>query len=767
MKHRTKKTAPKKLPVRKFRYLSSPAIPYFIIAIATFIYFFEIVFGQKFLWEDILYQYYPFHYFLFNNLRHLSIPLWNPYMFAGMPFLADIQTQVFYPLNWLFALISSQNQSYVFWLVELKAILHLLLGGIGFYLLMRELKLSKYSGVISGLTFSFSSFMIMHIIHLTLVSTFAWFPLILYFFYRTLSYRRLRDSVFAGICLGLANLAGHPQMTLHIVYCLGLFFILYLFFNWHSKKTFILKNYLPFFILTIVIGFALAASAYLPAYQYSFHTVRELMTFAESAEISLSPSFFITILIPKFFGSLTATGTDSVQFWANPAGYAYWETALYIGIVPLVLSIIGILFNRHHLRWHFSILAILALLLALGRFTPFYRLAFELLPGFDRFRIPARFIGLLTVAFAYFTGLGIDVLIKEKPNNRILIPGLCLFGYALIILFLLITAALTKTFPLLKSPPLFSNALNQTGILFIFLVPLLIIIYLRNRYFRFAPVFASLLILLTFIDLYTFGHKFNLGTNKPEEFYPKRPFIDNLIKETKETPLRINARSGSYMILQRNEGLIWQLELLEGYTPLKLTDYVTFEIPVERRNDLLNVKYRISIDSIRQTLGLVPNPTALPRAWLADSFIVIPERDRILSTLSDTGFDYRRVVILEKPPPFEPEPNHTSVPFRNVIITNRSREKISLQVKIDRPAILVLSEIYYPEWKALIDSRPAEILRANYCLRALPLPAGTHTVIFYYDRTWFNLGIIISLLALAGTLATLIFTNKRRAQNLK
>ncbi|MGQ9708416.1 MAG: YfhO family protein, partial [bacterium] len=218
MKHRAKKSTQAAPPGHKHLINVISALPYIIITLATVIYFWEIISSRNFLWEDILYQYYPFHYFLFNSLRHFSIPAWNPFMFAGMPFLADIQTQVFYPLNWLFALISSSNQNYVFWLVELKCILHIVLAGIGFYLLMRELKLSGYAGIISGLTFALSGFMVMHLIHLTLVSTFAWFPLILFFFYRTLLNRKLGDATCAGIIMVLSNLAGHPQMTLHIVF---------------------------------------------------------------------------------------------------------------------------------------------------------------------------------------------------------------------------------------------------------------------------------------------------------------------------------------------------------------------------------------------------------------------------------------------------------------------------------------------------------------------------------------------------------------------
>jgi hypothetical protein len=557
-------------------------------------------------------------------------------------------------------------------------------------------------------------------------------------------------------------------MTLHIVYALLTLFILYLLFNWRRESSFILKTHLPLFLLTIIIGFALAACAYLPAYRYSLHTVRELLTYNESAEVSLPPAFLLTLFVPKFFGSLTGAGTDSVQFWANPAGYAYWETALYVGIVPFILALIGISFNRHRLRWQFIILALLALLFALGRFTPLYRLAFELLPGFNRFRIPARFVGLLTVALAFLAGLGMDSVIKDRSaKTRLLMPGLGLLGYGVLLYSLLATGIFTKFFSELKHPAILANALKQSGIFLGLVVFTLIPLWLRNRYPGLAPLFASSLILLTFIDLYNFGHRFNLGTTRPEEFYPHRPFIDHLQAESKQTPLRINARAGSYMILKRNEGLLWQLELLEGYTPLKLTDYVTFDIPVDRRNDLLNVRYRISIDSLRQTVGLSPNPSGLPRAWLADSCIIVPDRAQILSLLSDTGFDYRQIIILEKSPVPAPRSGPDTVPPGRVSITSRSRERIELQVENSRPALLLLSEIFYPEWKATIDSKPAEILRADYCLRALPLEAGRHKVVFWYDRTWINYGIISSTLTLAASIAILIRFKRKRAQRLK
>lgn len=759
------KTSFRNKPNRTGRIRFTSALPYFILTGTTILFFWEIIIRRYFLWEDILYQYYPFNFFLFKNLRHFTIPLWNPYMFAGMPFLADIQTQVFYPINWLLAFISNSNQIDVFWLVELKCILHILLGAIGFYLLMREMKLSHYSGIVSGIIFGFSGFMVMHIIHLTLISTFAWFPLILLFFYRTLSHRRLSDAAGAAIALGLANLAGHPQMTLHIVYALAFFFLTFLIFNWRNERIILLSRHLPLFFFIIFFGFALSAAAYLPAYRYSLYTVRERMTYIESAETSLPPWFLITILIPKFFGSIAGGTVETVPFWGEQTPYTYWETCFYTGVTSLVLAGVGLLFSRNRLRWSFFLLAIIALLLALGKFTPVYRLAFTTLPGFNRFRIPARFVDLFVVAVAFLAGLGMEVFLNlRKPNPRILLPGLYFLFQGAVIMLLLITGALRKFFPLLENPIFFANSVRQTAIMLVFLLAVLTLLWFSARDPKRNKICALVLTALAFFDLYIFGKKFSLGTTSPEQFYPHRLLISQLATESKSEPFRINARSGSNMIFQRNEGLLWDLELLEGYTPLKLVDYVNFDIPVHRRNDLLNVKYYIQVDSIHNTLRLALNSSSLPRVWLVDSCIVLGDRKAILALLADSNFDYHRAVILEKEPVPAPHSAPDSTALGSVNITRRTPDLMKLEVENHRPAILTFSEIYYPEWKARVNGKPAEIMRANYCLRAIALPAGKHNVTIWYDRTFVDSGIAVSLFALAGLILILIMPKQKATQ---
>lgn len=124
-------------------------------------------------------------------------------------------------------------------------------------------------------------------------------------------------------------------------------------------------------------------------------------------------------------------------------------------------------------------------------------------------------------------------------------------------------------------------------------------------------------------------------------------------------------------------------------------------------------------------------------------------------------------MILEEKPDMalgnQPVPPSQTASLSNstgtITIVNQTPERIELAVEAGRPTILVFSEIYYPEWKATVDGEPAKIIRGDYCLRALPLPAGKHHIVTWYDRTTVNFGIFLSILALLVIAATFFFTN--------
>lgn len=755
-------------------------LPGIILGIFIVIFFWEIIWGKSYFWEDVIEHYYPYHYFLFQNLRRFAIPLWNPYIFSGMPFLGDIQSQIFYPLNWLLAFLFSPAPSSIFWLVEMKIILHFFLAGLFFYLFLRELNLNFYASLFGAVVFTFSGFLVTHLIHLTMINTYIWLPLLFFFLFRWQKRGFLSDALFAGIVLGVANLSSHPQITLYFVYTIISFFLFWLIFK-EGERRFEQwpKGVLTLFLL-FFIGFGLAAIQYLPGYEHAKYTLREEMTFLESAEVSLPPSFPLLLLIPKFFGSITGKGTDSVPFWRE-LGYHYWETTCYLGIIPLLFALFGVFFYHRKEKIFFLILAIISLFAALGRYTPFYQFIFHFLPGFNRFRIPARFIGLFTFGMATLAGLGMESFIKEKwERNKVFLRGLLLFLFFSLFLWVLFLFGVFRGLSQFLSVAAIQKNINkQFGIFLLFLIIGIIIFWGRKLGKKITPPkkkeiisliispegLAILAIVFTFIDLYTFGKNFNLGPYSPEEYYPKNHNVRYLKGEREREIFRVNARKGRYMILKRNEGMIHGLELLEGYTPLGLANYATFDIPLDRKCDFLNAKYKIRVDELNGKMELVLNPTYLPRFRMFYKYLVEKDRKRILEILSDNNFDHHHCLVLEK------EPNLSNLLSRSQsqdLVENRievlrmENERIELRVDTKEPGLLFLSEVYYPNWRVKINGQEGEIYQANYCLRAVPLDKGEHHLLFYYEAMALQLGTGFSFLTLSFTLVFLFLEKKRR-----
>lgn len=746
--------------------------PLLLLVGAVLVFYFSILSGRRYMWEDVMYMYYPYDYFLFGALRSFSIPLWNPHVYSGMPFLGDIQSQVFYPLNWLLAQISSSNQNHVYWLVELKAVLHCLLAGVATYLLGRELGRSKLAALLSGFSFMFSGFMVLHMIHLTMVSTFAWFPLLLLFFNRVFVRGRSTEFVFGAIVLGLSSLAGHPQMTLHMLASLVLLFGLFAGFGWRQQGRRILTRHLPALVGMILLGLALAAVAYLPAFLHSRYTERELMTFAESAEISLRPSFLLNLLAPKFFGGATADPYAGVQFWAGAMRHEYWETGCYIGVLPLVFAAFAAAFDRSRARIALLVLGGVALLAALGRYTPFYRLLYEL-PGFDRFRIPARFISIVDLALALLAGIGLDGFREGSGRGRLVGFSRVLTGVAiLVVLSWLASAAglFRGASGAFRRPEVYSWSTGQLGGAALLLALASAVFWLRvgRRPKRGKPaadrllrVLPAAVVAITFVDLYAFGASFNPGPQGPGEYYRRDRQVTFLQQERREEPFRINAREGGAMVLKRNEGMVQGLELLEGYTPLKLANYVSLQIPRQRQADLLNAKYMLVLDSVRRQLRLGRNATYLPRAKMFYQYVVEPDSGRVLAMLRDPDFDYRNVLIVDRSPPFGDQAPTGPEPPGEAEILEQSGTCLRIRVRTGRPGLLFVSEVYYPRWRAFVDGEDTEILVADHCLRAVPVDAGEHEVGFRYEDSSLAVGGFVSGLAILLCVG-LVFVDRAR-----
>jgi hypothetical protein len=163
--------------------------------------------------------------------------------------------------------------------------------------------------------------------------------------------------------------------------------------------------------------------------------------------------------------------------------------------------------------------------------------------------------------------------------------------------------------------------------------------------------------------------------------------------------------------------------------------------------DLLNVKYKTVPDEQKHSLALVEHPTGLPRAFFVYAMHITQTDDELAGYVQSPAFDHREIAVLEKDPGFT-LPALPHVPTAHALITRYENNRIWLDVETENNGLLVLSEIYYPGWKAFVDANETEVFRTDYNLRSFFVPAGHHTVEVKFQPATYVEGGMITLSAL-------------------
>src|ERR1051325_7805822 len=225
-----------------------------ILVLLALIFHSSILFGSKFLWEDFVEQEFPFRTLATTSLAQGILPQWDPYVFAGMPFMADIQVAFWYPFNMLQSLfVSDGHLSPV--VMQWFILMHYAIAGIGMFWFAKKIfALDDWSAVFAGVAYAFSGYITAQAMHQMIVYHIALFPCVCYFFIRGFS--EWRSSIVGGLLLGGMYLAGHPQSTLYFTFFLGLLAIYEIVYRMRQKQSFsaisVVRMALP-----VVIGFGL------------------------------------------------------------------------------------------------------------------------------------------------------------------------------------------------------------------------------------------------------------------------------------------------------------------------------------------------------------------------------------------------------------------------------------------------------------------------------------------------------------------------------
>ena len=305
----------------------------FILVISLFA---DIIFSEKNLvlshpQGDLTSEFLHSRQFGFNELKNGNLPLWNPYIFSGVPFFESMQPALMYPLNWIY-LIFPLRQA-----INIEIVLHVFLSGIFMYLWVVYRGYSKIAGILSGTLFMFCGAHFMHIMagHLSNLSTMIWAPLL---FLSADGWLKTRNVLWCFLGMGTVTMqifAGHPQYLFYN----GIAFSVYSLLKVFKAKD---KGRALFGLATFYFGgILLGAIQFYPAIADANETLRGgVISYKFAAIFSFPPENFITLLVPKFFGDMISN-----HYWGR---HLLWEMSLYLSISGLVLAFIGTFPLKHN-----------------------------------------------------------------------------------------------------------------------------------------------------------------------------------------------------------------------------------------------------------------------------------------------------------------------------------------------------------------------------------------------------------------------------------
>lgn len=698
-------------------------------------------------------QYYPLQLFAARELAAGRLPTWDPYLNSGQPGLADIQTGTFYPLNLLPNLFLAWfGLPYSLGLLTAQVILHFSLASLFTYLFVRQLALrlearlaaARFAGVVAALSFTYSGYLTSFPVQqVTILETAVWLPLVLYFLERARYHPGgARWLILAGMALACGLLAGHPQTAMYLVYCsvgYGLFLA------WPKGRP-DLPRLASFGLLPLLIGAALAAVQLLPSLGFILRSTRAGLDY-EAVSWGLPLAELTHLLYPGYFGG----------------------SPQYVGILPPVLAITSLFSRQGRRQALFWISAgFLALFLAFGGHTFLYSLAYLLVPGFGAVRNQERVLYLFAFAVSVLAGLGALVLVQPVPLGRR--RGFRRLCCSLVVVWS-VFVALTALFYYgylegLQSGVavnLFEGTLRHHMLLLLILGGAVILFALRRAGTARRLWLMILTLGLIWLNLFTINWRYNLADPAAEGAFPE----SDLVRFLKQQPGTFRIASAGLLPGGASAGVVYQLEDITANTPMGLAAYQQFADRVGnwRRWQLLNVHYLLrqremggpGLEEVYSEgeVKVFRLTDPMPRAWLVHN-VVMADDEEGFELLNAEDFDLRSIAIL---PPASSAPALPGGAATSVTIVAAEPGQLVVALDSSRPGLLVISQPFYPGWRAWIDGKPAPLQRANVLLQGVAVPAGSHRIRVAYRIS--PLGGGISLLALAACLAGVALRRRR------
>jgi hypothetical protein len=696
-----------------------------------------------------------FWYYLLTKNQFLSgnIPLWNPYACSGIPFFPNSN---FYPPTFFFVFLPLH---YAF---NIDTIFHLFFAAIGIYYYIYLITDHKIAALSSAIVYSLSGYTVDRLLagHISYLHSVALLPWLFYFIENSYQNKKNIYLLFSGILLGTNILSGDTQNS----YYFALFLSLYYFIRYFPiSKEQINPTYFYATIrgyLTIpIVSFLTSAVQIFPTVEMMKLSARSENTYDFATNYSFPLKNFFTFLIPSSYTQET-----------------FWEFTGYFGVSSVILAFLGIFFFQNkRLKVCLLIMVILSITIMIGNNSPVYKLYYKFLPGLSIFRAPCRCVLMFVFFMSIFVGLGIQSIQNVNIRKYYHIINVCI-----IILFLSLIVAGVAIYEL----PIKSNDIIFAGIqLFILFTLLTILPYVKKKNvitgFIFIILFGDLYLLyapaipqININDVSKLSH-IEKAFDKDDNFY--RVNLPVHLKNIHYGGLRgikhkyFDVNGYAYVMLNDYVNFIYKMaDISKGEdTGKHWLDLSLFKDNRVFSSKILNIKYALIKNQNENSYSLAFTNNFMPRAALISDAIFLPNLDDHIVHLKKPDFDPRKQVLLlssdEKYKIIDENNELTDKNINSVVIDNYSPNRIELTSISQTAAYLVLSEIFYPGWSAYIDAEKVQILRADYLIRAIPIPSGSHNIVFKFEPISFISGFVITFFVFPLSLIIIFLIKKNRS----
>jgi len=683
---------------------------------------------------DLIDQMYPWRYYIGECLQNSALPLWNPYEILGYPIHADPQSGAWYPFVWIIGYVYGYDIYSLSW----EFFVHIILAGVGMFLLGITLRFDKNIALIMAVSYCFSGFFVGNAQHLPWIISGTWIPFVINFFIKFSKTESNSDAVKTGFFLFMMVSGGYPGLNFIFFYFLGSLFLLFFIKKMRASAD---QRIGIFMKLNVACGLTTLGLCSVLLISISsvwpFISRSDAVPLEQALLFPLSPQCLISFILPY------AVITDMPFFGTDLA-----MSNIYMGLIPFIFFLFSLFIKKSAEMKFFFWWGLGALTVSVGSFLPVREFLYHVVPLMDLVRYPSQFRFFTIFCFIILAGYAMDLyIIRSKASPWVIFITLVLiFGLVLTFLISLFEARATishfcmnELFHYSQKSYLWEHVSIQSLFQIFVLIAFLPILTRTLTKRKMWPY-----ILLIVIDLVVATQ-----LNAPFTVYYEQFRSKDLKQHSQQFPSgfppplhrpvgEVTDKGSAYGPLWKNLNIFHKQIAGDGYNPFHLKQY-----------DHLATSFP---QLFTETLS---NPPVYLSAFVYDVMILdehIQKNQLNPQNLYLKTADFIKIKNMKM----------STQPQDAARISFLSPHKIVVHVKSSQTQILTLLQNYCAGWQVQVNNKPFPLMISNISFMSTLVPPGQSTVVFTYQPRFITAGLTLSLMTMVGVCCLIMTTFIRR-----